>query len=276
MIETGSPNPGGSHSPGKADLDWEILRFLYQRGDHVDRYRWAASLASRKDVVDLGCGHGFGALFIEPVCHSYLGVDVDSSAISWARENVSGLLHNAVFRHSDEQGSVLYNENQGEFDLAISFEVIEHLYDPVRYIRNARQLVKKDGLILFSTPNGALSRGNPRLFMSPFHVREYTIMELRTLLSDLGAETTFFGQGRWDRLDTSVQALRRLISGRSGSAVQPHFRSPQDIPRWRSVADQLVQLVPSQSLFWQIKRIEEDSENLTAFTHILALVRCNR
>ena len=40
------------------------------------------------------------------------------------------------------------------FDILASFEVIEHLYDPSKFIADAEKLLKQGGLIILTCPNG--------------------------------------------------------------------------------------------------------------------------
>jgi 2-polyprenyl-3-methyl-5-hydroxy-6-metoxy-1,4-benzoquinol methylase len=76
-------------------------------------------------------------------------------------------------------------------------EVLEHLDDDITFLKNLKNVLKKRGYILLSTPNGArlttfLSRlririRNWRMNLSPMdHRREYAAWELRRTLSRTG------------------------------------------------------------------------------------------
>lgn len=43
----------------------------------------------------------------------------------------------------------------GQADMLVSFEVIEHLFDPASYVQSVAQLLREGGLILLTCPNGA-------------------------------------------------------------------------------------------------------------------------
>ena len=45
-------------------------------------------------------------------------------------------------------------EEAGSADVLVSFEVIEHLFEPRRFLENAKKLVKPGGLLVLSCPNG--------------------------------------------------------------------------------------------------------------------------
>ena len=59
------------------------------------------------------------------------------------------------------------------FDLVVSFQVIEHLEDPTRYVDAIADLLRADGLALVTTPNLLMSDG-----VNPYHVHEYEADEL--------------------------------------------------------------------------------------------------
>jgi 2-polyprenyl-3-methyl-5-hydroxy-6-metoxy-1,4-benzoquinol methylase len=42
----------------------------------------------------------------------------------------------------------------GLFNVIVNFEVLEHLFSPIEFIKSCRKLLKKDGLLIFTTPNG--------------------------------------------------------------------------------------------------------------------------
>lgn len=96
-------------------------------------------------LIDLGCGNGsLAAKF--GVDREIVGVDASKSGIE-----IAARLHPSV---RFEVGSV-YDElhkDLGTFDLVVSTEVIEHLYDPRRFMKTARELLRNSGFIVLSTP----------------------------------------------------------------------------------------------------------------------------
>lgn len=78
------------------------------------------------------------------------------------------------------------------YDVAVAFEVLEHIVDPSQLLRSARNSLKKGGLLMLSTPNGAsyeVDRLGAKSNQVPFeHVRLYNPSSLKVLLRRFGFE----------------------------------------------------------------------------------------
>src|SRR3954468_24242667 len=64
--------------PGEVDAD--LLN------EHMARYAFAARLSRRKQVLDAGCGAGYGSAELARAASDVLGVDVSPDAVAFARE----------------------------------------------------------------------------------------------------------------------------------------------------------------------------------------------
>src|SRR6266481_9187367 len=63
--------------PGKVDAD--LLN------EHMARYAFAARLSRRKQVLDAGCGAGYGSAELARTAAGVLGIDNSAEAIAFAR-----------------------------------------------------------------------------------------------------------------------------------------------------------------------------------------------
>jgi SAM-dependent methyltransferase len=102
-------------------------------------------------VCDLGCGNGYLASRLGASGYSVLGVDASQRLLSIARshyrtERVE--FHHALF------GAATAEElrARGPFDLAVSVDVVEHLYRPASLIETAAAMLKPGGTFVLSTP----------------------------------------------------------------------------------------------------------------------------
>jgi len=100
-------------------------------------------------VLDLGCGNGsFLALFRDRGWKLY-GTDFSPTGIELARKTFPDIQF-FLADSTSPTGDIL--ERVGPVDLVLSTEVIEHLYDPRGFLRNAHELLRPGGKLVLSTP----------------------------------------------------------------------------------------------------------------------------
>jgi SAM-dependent methyltransferase len=134
-------------------------------------------------MLEVGTGAGFFLKAAERAGWRCAGVEVSREAARFAKEQLAL----EVTQGSAEE--IAYPP--GSFDVAVLFEVIEHLLDPARALRAVRQAVRPGGLVLLSTPNyDALSRrllGRQWAVISPGeHLYYFTEPSLTALLEKAG------------------------------------------------------------------------------------------
>ncbi len=113
-------------------------------------------------VLDVGCGTGIVAAAIAELGHEVTGIDVAEDGIAIARAAVPGVRFEVASAYDSWAGFT----PQGGWDVVLAVEVIEHLYSPQRFLRNARSSLKPGGWLFVTTPyhgylkNLALSLAN--------------------------------------------------------------------------------------------------------------------
>jgi 2-polyprenyl-3-methyl-5-hydroxy-6-metoxy-1,4-benzoquinol methylase len=147
--------------------------------EHVPRYLLAGGLAPQKTILDLGCGTGYGAAMLaRQGAASVVGLDIDPSTIEWAKS--AHREKNLSFCVSTDLGAGFPSHT---FDLVTCFEMIEHVSERGQRaaIASIARLLRKNGILLISTPNPAVTK----LYgANPFHLRELTEQEFLTLLRE--------------------------------------------------------------------------------------------
>jgi SAM-dependent methyltransferase len=154
--------------------------------------------APAQRVIDVGCGVGYHDLVMarDHGVTEVLAIDYSPRSIEVARSNYS---HPAV-RH---EVADVFELEPGDFDLAVSFQVIEHLSNPAEFLEACARQVRPGGTIAVFTPNRLrlnnrillLRRRTPEL-ADPQHFREYTRAELRDLGASVGLRAVAgFGYG---------------------------------------------------------------------------------
>jgi ubiquinone/menaquinone biosynthesis C-methylase UbiE len=132
-------------------------------------YYEAKDYIINKDVLEIGCGEGYGAAILSEYAHKYVGVDKYKTQNT---DNIKGI------DFIQMKVPYLTGFKDNSFDVVVSFQVIEHIQRDDIYIKEIYRVLKQDGIAILTTPNIKMS-----LTRNPFHVREYNIKELETLLS---------------------------------------------------------------------------------------------
>ena len=68
------------------------------------------------------------------------------------------------------------------YDLALSIEVIEHVEESEIFIKNIAKVLKPNGILYLTTPNGDYIKNEPPNY-NPDHVKHYTKKELMEMLN---------------------------------------------------------------------------------------------
>src|SRR5437870_3294293 len=107
------------------------------------RYKFCAKMLDGKaDLLEVGCGDGFGMPIMAQNSRSVLGIDVDDRLINGNRSRLKHL-RNVEFRNLDITKGV----PERKFDAVYSIDVIEHLDEEVEkaFMENSVRAVKNDG-----------------------------------------------------------------------------------------------------------------------------------
>ncbi len=185
---------------------------------HLKRYEFARSRCEDKEVLDAGCGVGYGTNLLAGVARRVVGVDLSEEAIEYARSH---------YRHENADFEVMdlaaLDLPDGSFDVVCAFEAIEHVPDPERMLDELARVLRDDATLFVSTPQAAETTKHPP---NPFHQVEYSRHDFEAVLGRRFAGVELYGQRRiqtarhrlLQRLD--VLGLRkRLVFLRRASAL---------------------------------------------------------
>ncbi len=141
-------------------------------------------LPARARVLDAGCGSGRNMIELSDL-GTVTGIELSETSVALARQRDAGEI---------VAGSVLEMPfADGDFDLAVSLDVIEHLDDDLAALRELRRTVAPGGALLVTVPAYQwLWSGHDEI---NHHHRRYTRRSLQRVASQAGwnqVHTTYF------------------------------------------------------------------------------------
>lgn len=162
-----------------ADVDYLKSAYL----QHQKVYIFCTKFVSGKKVLDAGCGSGKGTMLLSEKAKYTLGIDIDDKAIGLAKSSFTS-------DKLDYKSVKIENFRYPiPFDVAVSLQVIEHVYNQDKYIRLIKNVLSKKAIAVISTPN-RLTQGYNE---NPYHIKELNRDELYSLLKKYFKTVTILG-----------------------------------------------------------------------------------
>jgi 2-polyprenyl-3-methyl-5-hydroxy-6-metoxy-1,4-benzoquinol methylase len=146
---------------------------------HLERYEFAAGLASTGRLLDIACGVGYGTRLVTDRCPELdegLGIDRSEEAIAHARATYA----NARTRY--RSGDAMTFADEAGFDVIVSLETLEHLPRPDAFLARLAPMLRPGGVLVASVPT------TPSVDFNPHHLHDFTERSLRRLVAPLGLE----------------------------------------------------------------------------------------
>lgn len=160
--------------------------------EHINRYIFASHFANNRRILDIACGIGYGSTILIRTgkAKEIIGGDLAKDAISYAN------------RHHKSDKTIFLRASAANlpfrdccFQLVLSFETIEHLRDPRRFLIECNRVLTRGGLIICSTPNKRVFSPYTKNPTNPFHIHEFRLEEFFHILVKNGfTDVKTFGQ----------------------------------------------------------------------------------
>lgn len=99
-----------------------------------------------KKLIDVGCGDGFVLDYLKPLNKKLYGIDISEKRV----KRVKKMVPDAKIKLCSAD-NISYKDNF--FDITLCSEVLEHVRNPVRSIKELIRITKKNGIIIITVPN---------------------------------------------------------------------------------------------------------------------------
>lgn len=178
---------------------------------HEVVYQRLAARCAGREVLEAGCGEGYGADLIAGLARRVVALDYDEQAVA----HVRACYPKVQVRQANLAQLPLPD---GAVDVVVNFQVIEHLWDQPGFVAECGRVLRPSGLLMVSTPNRITFSPGRDTPINPFHTRELTAAELTELLTRGGfAVTAMSGVFHGPR-------LRALDARHGGSIIDAQIR----------------------------------------------------
>jgi ubiquinone biosynthesis O-methyltransferase len=165
--------------PGAKDCEPNFAKKMYQ--EHIARYLFASQFVRGREVLDVGCGVGYGSLLLaRDGAKKVLAFDISAEAIEYAKTHYP---HKAITYSQLDAESF---KRHKKFDVIVCFELIEHVEHQEQVIKNIYGHLKEDGLLIISTPRRLAER------RSAFHTTEFSFEDFHRLLTKYFKHCDYF------------------------------------------------------------------------------------
>ena len=117
----------------------------------LSRYKFCSKmLEGKEEILEIGCGDGFGIPIIAQMAKKVIGIDVDDRLIDGNKERLKDI-KNIEFKKMNICDQPIPNR----FDGIFSIDVIEHLNPELEesFLNNTYKSLKKNGICIIGTPN---------------------------------------------------------------------------------------------------------------------------
>lgn len=154
-------------------------------------------------IVDAGAGSG---LFLQVARDNGWGV----SGVEFNEKSVQEIKAQGIEVFDQPLESGIYEENS--VDVVTAWEVLEHINDPNKFIRDLHGVIKQDGYIFICVPNinalvTRLLHDKSRTFYGYAHVNFFSIDTLTAILENNG-----FAVEKFDTIITEIGAIKNYLS----------------------------------------------------------------
>ena len=136
------------------------------------------------NLLEVGCGLGYLSYALHSAGYNVLGLDISSNAIEKAKQSFGDyFICDDVFTFS--------KKNAYEFDYVILTEVIEHVVNPIEFVKSLSKLLKPNGRLIITTPENPNNQCIWDTELPPVHQWWFSKKSMQFIGNELKLNTKF-------------------------------------------------------------------------------------
>lgn len=246
----------------------ENLKRIYFALDHIDtNYK-------NKVIFFNGVGGGYEVDYFAKKNTEYkkiIATDISNEAINYCKNHYSKEYNFMVM-----EGANLAFSSEC-FDLVFSMEVIEHVHDYEKYLSEIKRVLKPSGFLILSTPNRDIFSAGCEKSPNIFHIKEFTLDELDTLLLKYFDDVEIFGQYLIDenKLRQRLEKNRRVERIRKSKLIKilRTLKIPALLHRVYKKMTKGTKTEDQETNYYKLDDFKIDKENLGKSIWFVAICR---
>lgn len=174
-------------------------------------------------IFEVGCGCGHFIYLMNSLGYESNGCDISSSACRVAK----GMFNLDIINSEFNEATI----DEKTLDMVIAFELIEHLEDPLKFLKVVQSKLKHGGYLFLSTPNAEtkwpVQWQQEKTVFPPFHLTIFSKKSLSVVAEKVGFEVVDFIQKpipfRYEFMEENFskprlvfEALKSYLKGEKG------------------------------------------------------------
>jgi SAM-dependent methyltransferase len=163
---------------------WQkMMELVFKRASHLlQRFKVKGRL------MDVGTGFGFFLSEMKKRGWEVTGVEISQRGVNYARDRLAVNVYPGPLERAGLP--------EGHFDAVTAFYVVEHLPDPITFLRECYRILKPGGLLLLRYPHTTPIKNllrllgiENRLYDLPAHLSDFSPETIQSLLERVGFDS---------------------------------------------------------------------------------------
>ncbi len=167
---------------------YEYLKDSYDSPGHLMYKKMRlvlGTITGGRAILDFGCGQGELLRREMDRFDRVVGIDVSEKALELTRKNLKDSPKAELYLYEDSMPSM-----DGGFDWVTCLDVLEHLEDPVRVLRELHGLMSPGGRLIVAVPNWYDIINSKLLGRNKYHIQTHTPWGWMAMLKKAGFAVT--------------------------------------------------------------------------------------